>query len=110
MPGVKKMHQESENASKGEYIFGHMFGGIGLLVGNLSSKLYCVLISLRLHDGLSAVHGWNHEADYEEESHVVKIIKDAAEAARQLGSSLLLLDRLYLTVPMLRALSDSPLL
>lgn len=28
MPGVKKLHQESENSSKGEYILGHMFGGI----------------------------------------------------------------------------------
>jgi hypothetical protein len=110
MPGVKKLHQESENSSKGEYIFGHMFGGIGLLAGNLPNKLYCILISLRLHDGLSAIHGWNHEGNYEEESHVVKIIKDAIEAARQLGSSLLLLDRLYLTVPMLKALSASPLL
>ncbi len=24
MPGVKKLHQESENSAKGEYIFGHM--------------------------------------------------------------------------------------
>ncbi|MHB0883935.1 hypothetical protein ACYCSE_05315 [Paenibacillus sp. SEL1] len=23
MPGVKKLHQKSENVSKGEYIFGH---------------------------------------------------------------------------------------
>jgi hypothetical protein len=29
MPGIKKLHQESENSSKGEYIFGRMFGGIG---------------------------------------------------------------------------------
>src|SRR5699024_4754235 len=29
MPGVKKLHQESEDSSKGEYIFGHLFGAIG---------------------------------------------------------------------------------
>jgi len=28
MPGVKKLFQESENSSKPEYIFGHMFGGL----------------------------------------------------------------------------------
>ena len=28
MPGVKRLHQESENSSKAEYIFGHLFGGI----------------------------------------------------------------------------------
>ncbi|WP_202800149.1 transposase [Paenibacillus elgii] len=33
MPGVKKLHQESENVSKGEYIFGHLFGAIGILAG-----------------------------------------------------------------------------
>ncbi|RUS45009.1 transposase, partial [Cohnella sp. AR92] len=31
MPGVKKLHQESENDAKGEYIFGHLFGAIGIL-------------------------------------------------------------------------------
>ncbi|GGB44651.1 hypothetical protein GCM10011409_22790 [Lentibacillus populi] len=33
MPGVKKLHQESENTSKAAYIFGHLFGGIGVLMG-----------------------------------------------------------------------------
>jgi hypothetical protein len=110
MPGVKKLHQESENSAKGEYIFGHMFGGIGLLLGNAGKKLYCVLISLKLHDGLSAIHGWYEDETYEEESHVVKTIKDAIAAARTLGPSLLLLDRLYLTVPMLKTLKTTPLL
>ena len=36
MPGVKRLHQEPENSSKSEYIFGHMFGGVGVLAGNLS--------------------------------------------------------------------------
>ncbi len=30
MPGVKKLHQESENSSKAEYIFGHLFGAVGI--------------------------------------------------------------------------------
>lgn len=33
MPDVKKLHQESENSSKAEYIFGHMFGEVGVLYG-----------------------------------------------------------------------------
>ena len=110
MPGVKKLHQESENSAKGEYIFGHMFGGLGILLGGIASKLYCVLISLRLHDGLSAVNGWSQDETYEEESHVVKMIKDAVLATRTLGASILLLDRLFLTVPMLKALSETQLL
>ena len=34
MPGVKKMVQESEDSSKGEFIFGHMFGALGVLLGD----------------------------------------------------------------------------
>lgn len=39
MPGVKKLHQESEDSSKGEYIFGHLFGAVGVLVGNTHQSL-----------------------------------------------------------------------
>jgi hypothetical protein len=100
MPGVKKLHQESENSSKGTYIFGHLFGGLGIVAGNLG-KVYSILLSCRLHDGTSAIGKWHGE---EEESHVVKMIKDATEAAKILGKSILLLDRLYLTKPMLDTL------
>jgi hypothetical protein len=77
----------------------------------VASKLYCcVLISLRLHEGLGAINEWSQDESYKEDSHVVKMIKDAALAARALGNSLLLLDRLFLTVPMLKALAAVPLL
>ena len=32
MPGVKKLHQDSEDSSKGEYIFGHLFGAVGAVI------------------------------------------------------------------------------
>jgi len=41
MLGVKKQYQESENSSKPEYMFGHLFGGIRFLARNLS-KTYCI--------------------------------------------------------------------
>ena len=41
MPGVKKLRQESEDSSKSEYIRGHFFGGIGVLVGSVA-KLFCL--------------------------------------------------------------------
>lgn len=41
MPGVKKLHQESENSSKGEYIFGHLFGAIGILAGTPQNGSAC---------------------------------------------------------------------
>ena len=116
MPGVKKLHQESDNSSKGEYIHGHLFGGLGILVGK-ETKIYSILLSLRIHDGLSAIQKWWKEAGTKwlsgdiydnEESHVVKTIRDAAEAVKRFGESILLLDRLYLTVPMLEALKAVP--
>jgi len=110
MPGVKKLHQESENSAKGEYIFGHMFGGVGVIIGNARRKLYCAIVSLRLHDGLKAINGWWSDDTYIEVSHVVKIIKDAGRASKIFGPSLLLLDRLFLTVPMLKALAEEPLI
>jgi len=109
MPGVAKQHQESENSSKGEYIFGHLFGGLGLLVGN-AAKQYSVLISAKLHDGIEMIEKWEQGEDYEKESHVVKMVKDAISAAEELGSSILLLDRLYLTKYMLQTLQGQELI
>ena len=112
MPGVKRLHQESDNSTKGEYIHGHLFGGIGVLAGN-ETKQYCILLSARLHDGIAAIQRWWADEtlpgdSYDEESHVVKIILDAAKVVKRLGESILLLDRLYLTRPMLIALSKVP--
>ena len=110
MPGVKKSRQESENSAKGEYIFGHMFGGVGVVIGNMSQKMYCVLVSLRLRGGLRAIRGCQEDEGYIEESHVAKTIKDAGRASLIFGPTLLLLDRLYLTVPMLKALARENLI
>jgi len=33
MPGVKKLHQESDNSGKAPYIYGHHHGMIGILAG-----------------------------------------------------------------------------
>ena len=107
MPGVKRLHQESDNSSKGEYIHGHMFGGLGLLMGN-GVKMYSVLISVMLHDGISAFGKWQQGDDYIEESHVVKMIQDAGRVVKTLGESILLLDRLFMTVPMLTELMKHP--
>jgi hypothetical protein len=51
---------------------------------------------------------WWQGEEFNEESHVVKTIRDAAWAVKRLGDSILLLDRLYLTVPMLEALAEVP--
>ncbi len=41
MPGVKKLHQESDNSGKAPYIYGHHYGAIGLLAGWVKKSLLC---------------------------------------------------------------------
>lgn len=51
MPGVKKLHQESANVTKPEWIRGHYFGAITLLL----EDAYCFKaapVTLELQDGI----------------------------------------------------------
>lgn len=54
MPAVKSLHQESENSAKAEYIRGHHFGYVGLLVGGLK-KAYCLPLQGELHEGVEGI-------------------------------------------------------
>lgn len=54
MPGVKKLHQESENSGKASWIFGHHFGVIGILAG-VAAKAFCIPVAAELHEGASAL-------------------------------------------------------
>ena len=106
MPGVKKLHQESEDSSKSEYIRGHFFGGIGILVGGLA-KLFCLPLSMTLHDGNKTILGWE-DSEYNEDSHVKRLVSEACRIAQSLGEvSLLLLDRFFLTKPALEAIKEA---
>ena len=98
MPGVKKLAQESETQSKPEYIHGHMWGGVGVLIGKVR-EFSCVPLSLKLHDGLQAVCDWNGTTPV---SHVIQMIRDGVLAAQGLERHVLfLLDRYFLSVPAL---------
>ncbi|MHA6529649.1 hypothetical protein [Paenibacillus sp. BAC0078] len=104
MPGVKKLHQEYENVSKGEYIFGHLFGAIGILISD-SRKWFCLPLFMNLQDGIQTILSWK-KTDYESESpsHVVQMIEQGFEAAKGFSQALLLLDRYFLSVPALQRL------
>ena len=104
MPGVKRLHQESETQTKPDTIFGHMWGGVGVLAGMLG-KMACIPASLRLHDGLQDAAAW--EGSWlSGESHVVQIIRNCCEAAQALGHSFALMDRYFMSVPALMALRE----
>ncbi len=98
MPCVKKMVQESGSASKPRVIHGHLFGAVGVLAGG-AMKPFCLPLSAQVHDGDKAISRW--EGD-ESVSHVVQMLRDGFRAALHFGSSLFILDRYFLTVPLLK--------
>lgn len=99
MPGVKKHHQESENTSKADYIFGHLFGATGILMGT-PEKWFCLPLFMNLQDGVKAIFGWKAQPE-RQESHVVQMIDQGFAAAKEFGKALLLLDRYFLSIPAL---------
>ena len=108
MPGVKKMAQESETCSKPEYIHGHLFGSLGVVIGTARKK-YCLPLKINIQDGLKSAAGWPENKgiiDISDKSHVEQIVEAAFEAARVLGQSYVLLDRYFLTKPALRLMSQ----
>jgi len=56
MPGVKKLHQESDDNAKPEWIRGHHFAFIGLLAGSLA-KTFCIPIEGRITEGVGDLLG-----------------------------------------------------
>jgi len=51
MPGVKKLHQQSESNTKPEYIFGHSCQAIAVLAQALSS-VWAIPLACRIHEGV----------------------------------------------------------
>ena len=78
---------------------GVLFREIGVLIGN-SKQLFCVPVSMTIQDGNTYIEKWQ-KSDATEDSHVVKIIREACYVASIFTHSILLLDRYFLTVPAL---------
>ena len=104
-PGVKKLHQQSANSTKSEYIRGMLFGGLGILVGG-AAKLFCLPLSMSIHDGNEAILKWK-SSEYKDDSHVTRLIREACKSAKALGESCwLLMDAYFLSEPGLRAIIE----
>jgi hypothetical protein len=52
MPGVKLLHQESHDNTKPEYIMGHSFQALSLLVHSAGGQVAAVPLTSRIHEGL----------------------------------------------------------
>ena len=99
IPGVKRLHQESETQSKAEYIFGHMLGCVGVLIGK-AGVLFCLAASLRLHDGLQECAAWAGGQACWALSHVVQLFMDCSDVAQRIGgAAIVVMDRYFLTTP-----------
>ena len=51
MPAVKKLHQESDNNNKPEFIFGHSCQAVGLIV-RAANSFFAVPLACRIHEGV----------------------------------------------------------
>ena len=51
MPGVKKLHQESQNNSKPEFIFGHSCQAVAVVV-RAASSFFALPLACRIHEGV----------------------------------------------------------
>ena len=56
MPAVKSLHQESEDNSKAEFIMGHSFQVLSLLVTSVTGQVFAVPLLARICEGLI----WHH--------------------------------------------------
>ncbi|MEW8986881.1 MAG: transposase, partial [Bacillus sp. (in: firmicutes)] len=53
MPGVKKLHQDSENVGRAEYTFGHQHGMLGILAEGKTHQ--CIPLDIELQDGIDEI-------------------------------------------------------
>lgn len=54
MPGVKRLHQESDNSGKSPYIYGHHFGVLGILSGWVKKRFFASLFAPSFMKGQSS--------------------------------------------------------
>jgi hypothetical protein len=96
MPGVKKLHQDSENAGKSEYIFGHQHGMLGLLAKGISNQ--CIPLDIELHDGIDEITDLkdNNGIKKEDNNSIMKMIHMVGRFVKSKGQkAVVLLDAFF---------------
>lgn len=106
MPGVKTLRQESENSGKPEYIRGHHFGFVSLLVDS-PEKALAVPLQGELHEGVEQIRPGVSFAG-KPATLVTRMANLAVERAKQLGSlSYVALDAYYSAGPLFTMLKNA---
>lgn len=102
MPGNKKLRQCSENAGKAPYTFGHHFGILGFLVGNLYHHC-CIPVAAQIQEGVQAIHRFQGKeaprVQGKEKYSVITLgLQQAQVAALNLGKPTMLIADAYYAV------------
>ena len=94
-PGVKKLHQDSENVGKSEFIYGHQFGMIGLLAEGPTTQ--CVPLDIELHDGIDEINALKYDSSDQvisetpRENIIVKMIQMAGRYVNATSENIIFL-------------------
>jgi hypothetical protein len=99
MPGVKKLHQDSENSGKSEFIYGHNHGVVGI-VAQSDQQLNCIPLMAEIQDGMKQINQMRAEDDFSPEpknnSIIAKMVRLAGESVAHLGQkTFLVLDAYF---------------
>jgi hypothetical protein len=100
MPGVKSLHQDSDNSGKAPFIFGHHFGTLGLLAGT-KKTMFCIPLKAELHEGVETLRNFQGkpapEVDGEKSVTLVTLMMAmATETVRQMSKPcMLILDAFF---------------
>jgi hypothetical protein len=106
MPGVKTLRQESENSGKPEYIRGHHFGFVSLLVGSLE-KAISVPLQGELHEGIEQIRPGESFAG-KPATLVTRMAHLVLEKAKQIGCPCYVaLDAYYSVGPVFQILKNA---
>ena len=99
MLGIKKLHQDSENSGKSEYIFGHNHG-VGGIIAKAGPQLACIPLISEIQDGIHQIENLSKqiaatkETKSVKDSIVARMVKLAAKIVLHIGKPSFLFGRL----------------
>lgn len=116
MPGNAKMAKYGNKSLAVQYFFGQAWGAIGAVIHNANSQ-FCIPLFLWIQGGLKGIETWfeteiqgknniNERIRGRELAHTIQLITNAYKVATVIGTSIIVLDRAYLSVPMLSLLQQ----
>lgn len=80
MPGVKMLHQASENNNKPEFVMGHFWGALSMLV-QAGSRLFAVPVRFSIQDGVKA-------SPSQKSTHITRMHEMVTATAQRVGTIL----------------------